>query len=157
MATLVELDRKDRELLSLLQRDCRQSQAALAAQLNLSESSVRRRIDVLRANGVIAREVALLAPERVPGITVIVQVMFERESLEATTRFRQRMRALAEVQQCYSVSGAVDFVLLVRAADLASYEQWGQRELMADPAIRRYDSLVVWSTVKFETALALGE
>ena len=108
----MELDQKVRELLSLLQRDCRQSQASLAAQVNLSESSVRRRIDALRASGVIQREVALLAPERVAGIQVIVQVMFERESPEASARFRQRMRALVEVQQCYSVAGAVDFVLL---------------------------------------------
>ena len=149
------LDAKDKALLTLLQEDARQGLASLASRTHMSESSVRRRIDALRREGVIQREVALLDRTRIEGVQVIVQVSFERESLDSVHAFQKRMRALPEVAQCYSVSGPVDFVLLVHASDPAAYEQWGRRELMKDPAVRRYDSMVVWSTVKFDPSVPL--
>jgi Lrp/AsnC family transcriptional regulator, leucine-responsive regulatory protein len=154
MSALV-LDQIDMELLDCLQSDCRISQAELGFRMHLSESSVRRRLDILRKNGVIAREVAIVDPERVSGVRVLVNVCFERESPELYGRFRLRMLALEEVMQCYSVAGGVDFILMVYAPDLPSYERWGERELMSWPEIRRYDSHVVWSTVKFSTKLPL--
>ncbi|NYZ61933.1 Lrp/AsnC family transcriptional regulator [Luteimonas deserti] len=149
------LDAKDRALLALLQEDARQGPGRLAARSHMSESSVRRRIEALRRDGVIQREVAVLDRNLMPGIQVIVQVSFERESPELLQRFQTRMRQLPEVTQCYSVSGAVDFVLVVHAADPAAFERWGQRELTADPVVRRYESMVVWSTVKFDGAVPL--
>jgi DNA-binding Lrp family transcriptional regulator len=149
------LDAIDRELLEHLQDSTRITHAALAERVHLSESAVRRRIEHLRTQGVIAREVAILAPEHIGGVTLIVSVSFERESPEIYERFRQRMRELPEVMQCYSVAGAIDFVLIVRAKDLASFEAWGERELMRLPEIRRYDTQVVWSTVKFSTKCSL--
>jgi Lrp/AsnC family transcriptional regulator, leucine-responsive regulatory protein len=150
------LDAIDRQLLDLMQDSARLTPAYLAERVNLSESAVRRRVEILRSRGVIACEVAILAPELIGGVHLIVSVSFERESPEIYERFRQRMRALPEVMQCYSVAGAIDFVLIVRAKDLQSFEAWGERELMQRPEIRRYDSQVVWSTVKFTTKCALS-
>jgi DNA-binding Lrp family transcriptional regulator len=149
------LDLTDRQLLDLLQTSVRLSHAELAERVHLSESSVRRRIEQLRSSGVIEREVAILSADAIGGVTVIVSLSFERESPELYARFRKRMQDLPEVMQCYSVAGAVDYILMVRAADLPSFERWGERELMSWPEIRRYDSQVVWSTVKFQTKFSL--
>jgi Lrp/AsnC family transcriptional regulator, leucine-responsive regulatory protein len=152
----IDLDAIDRQLLDLMQDSTRLTPSHLAERVNLSESAVRRRIEILRRRGVIAGEVAILAPAHIGGVQVIVSVSFERESPESYERFRQRMRDLPEVMQCYSVAGAIDFVLIVRANDLQSFEAWGERELMQRPEIRRYDSQVVWSTVKFTTKYPLS-
>ncbi|MEM6785691.1 MAG: Lrp/AsnC family transcriptional regulator [Bacteroidota bacterium] len=150
------LDSLDRALLTELQADNQQTHAQLGAKVGLSASSVRRRVTALRERGVIEAEVAVLAPEAV-GVQAIVFVTFGEESIDGDDSFRQRMRAAPEVQQCYSVAGDVDYVLVVHAPDLASYEAWGKRVLMADPTIRRYDTHLVWSRIKFSTAIPLVE
>jgi Lrp/AsnC family transcriptional regulator, leucine-responsive regulatory protein len=150
-----ELDSLDRALLSLLQRNTRQTYSELAAKVHLSESSTRRRVDAMRSNGVIDAEVALVNPEMIGGVQVIVSVMFERESPELYAQFREHIRKLDCVQQCYSVAGDVDFVLIVHAPDLVSFERFGEQALMGFPGLRRYSSQVIWSRVKFSTQMPL--
>jgi Lrp/AsnC family transcriptional regulator, leucine-responsive regulatory protein len=145
------LDNFDLQLLDLLQQDTRLTHAELGERVHLSASAVRRRIERMRADGVIAQEVALLNPALFEGISVIVMVSFAQESPEIYAEFRRRMIACEEVLQCYSVAGGVDFILLVAARSPADYERWGEATLMSDSNIRRYDSHVVWSEVKFIT------
>ncbi len=146
------MDSFDREILRIVQRDNRLSHAELGERVGLSASSVRRRLTALREAGVIQAEVAILDPDK-DHITVVVLIAFHHETVEAYEAFKERMRAAPEVSQCYSVAGEVDFVLVVHAPDQGTYERWGERELMSDPAIRRYDSHIVWSRVKFSTAI----
>ena len=146
------LDDFDRELLALVQRDNQRTHADLGEEVGLSASSVRRRLARLRSSGVIEADVAIVNPDK-ERITVLVTVVFQRESLEADRDFKRRMREAPEVSQCYSVAGGLDFVLVVHAEDLAAYEAWGEETLMADPWIRRYDSHIDWSRVKFSTAV----
>jgi Lrp/AsnC family transcriptional regulator, leucine-responsive regulatory protein len=153
---LMQLDAFDRHILNLLQDDCTQSHAALGDQVGLSGSAVRRRIQSMRRAGVIAREVALLGPKARPGgITVLVAVTFERETVAAYDTFRARMRAEPRVQQCYATAGQSDFMLVVAAESPQDYEIWGEECLMTLPGLKRYESYVVWSTVKFATKQTL--
>ena len=148
------LDALDLALLRLVQANNRLTHDRLGAAVGLSPSAVRRRLRVLRETGVIEADVAVVAPEAA-GVQALVHVTFGEESVEADEAFRRRMREAPEVSQCYAVSGDVDYILMVHAADLQSYEAWGKRVLMSDPAIRRYDTNLVWSRVKFSTAVPL--
>jgi Lrp/AsnC family transcriptional regulator, leucine-responsive regulatory protein len=145
----IALDQFDYDLLDLLQSDCQLTHSALGEKVNLSASAVRRRIERMRAEGVIEREVAVLGAALRQGITVIVSLTFAQESPAIYDEFRRRMLALSEVTQCYSVAGSIDFFLIVAAKNPASYEQWGEQHLMSDSNIKRYESHVVWSEVKF--------
>ena len=149
------MDEFDHEILAIVQRDNRLSHAAIGEQVGLSPSSVRRRLAALRESGAIESDVSIL---RSMGgmVTVIVMVNFREESVERYRAFEARMMEEDAVVQCYRVAGPMDFVLIVQAPDLETYEAWGQRELMSDPAIGRYDSHIVWSRVKFTTALPSG-
>lgn len=153
---MAPLDPLDRALLAEVQLNNQQTHADLGAKVGLSASSVRRRLMALRRRGVIAAEVSILAPEAV-GIQAIVFVSFGEESREHDEAFRERMRDIPEVQQCYAVSGNIDYVLIVNAPNLSSYETWGKRVLMQDPAIRRYDTHLVWRRVKFSTSIPVNE
>ena len=148
------LDDYDHALLRLVQEDNQRTHADLGAEVNLSASSVRRRLAKLRRHGVIQKDVSIVDPGQI-GITALVFVTFQQESLESVRAFRQRMVDAPEVSQCYSVAGGVDYVLVAHAADLGAYEAWSEAALMDDPAIRRYDTHIVWSRVKFSTSLAL--
>lgn len=146
------LDSFDHEILEIVQADNLRTHAEIGERVGLSASSVRRRLAKLRASGVIEADVSIVNPDKTR-ITVIVTVVFEHESLEGDREFKRRMREAPEVSQCYSVAGQTDFILVVHARDHSEYEKWGERELMSDPRIRRYDSHIAWSRVKFTTAV----
>ena len=150
------MDLLDAKILDILQTDCTLAHAAIGERVGLSGSAVRRRIQALRRSGAIAREVAILGEKAAPaGITVLAFGSFDRESVTAYDSFRKMMRADPAVLQCYATSGPIDFALVVSARDPADYEAWGERVLMAHPSLRRFDSHVVWSTVKFTTKRTL--
>lgn len=146
------MDKLDGQILEILQVDCTMPHARIGERVGLSGSAVRRRIQALRSSGVIAREVAILGEKtNAAGITVVVTVAFEKETKRDYDAFRALMRKDDRVLQCYATAGQFDFVLVVTAESPEDYEAWGERVLMSNSALRRYDSFVVWSTVKFST------
>lgn len=148
----MQLDMLDRRILAILQDDCTLSHARIGEEVGLSGSAVRRRVQAMRDGGVIEREVAIIAGQAgIGGITVVVSVTFERETREAYDAFREAMRQEDRVLQCYATAGQFDFIVIVAAKSTEDYESWGEATLMNNPALRRYDSFVVWSTVKFTT------
>lgn len=146
------MDTFDRRLLSLLQTNNMQTNEALAEQLGLSPTAVRRRARRLREEGIIRADVSLIEPSKV-GISVIVQVRFEKESNATYAAFKRRMLATPEISQCYTVSGDVDFIVIGHFPDLQVYDQWVEAELLADAAVARSTTNIVYRTVKFETAI----
>lgn len=151
------MDHFDLHILDLVQRNNLQSHAAIGDQVGLSGSAVRRRLTTLHRDGVISADVSIINPAALPShVTVIVAVTFERETPASTRAFRAQMIADPQVIQCWSVAGQFDFMMVVHASDPSAYEAWGERALLPNPDIRRYDSFVVWSSVKHTTALPLG-
>lgn len=144
-----KLDVHDRQLLLAMQVSTRRTLEELSRLVALSPSSVRRRLDRLRSSGAIRAEIALLDPAVLEqGIRVLTMVSFAKEGSSVYREFRRRIVSEPRVLQCFSISGQFDFALLVAARDPADYEQWGERVLLSNPSIGRYDSFVVWSTVK---------
>jgi Lrp/AsnC family transcriptional regulator, leucine-responsive regulatory protein len=142
------LDQFDRAILALVKKNNQQTHAQIGEKVGLSPSAVRRRLAVMRAASVIEADVSITAMEA-SGLAFHVSITFREESTEAYAGFRDQILADPAVSQCYSVSGDVDFVLIVHACTPASYEAWGHRVLMANPAIGRYSSALVWSRTKF--------
>jgi Lrp/AsnC family transcriptional regulator, leucine-responsive regulatory protein len=111
------LDDLDRKLLDLLQQDADRSLCQLGEAVGLSPSAVQRRLTRYRSSGVIARQVAVLDPDAVPGtVLACVLVTLERESKRHHSSFRERMRASPEVQQCYDLAGEWDYLTIVVAS-----------------------------------------
>ena len=148
----IPLDDFDRRLLTEVQIDNRRPHHVLGERVGLSPSAVRRRLARLREAGVITADVSLVSP-RASGETVIVGVRMEKESAATYAAFKARMIDCAEVSQCYSVSGEVDFILVVHIADMERYDDWIAEHLLSDPDIARSTAHIVYSRVKYETAL----
>jgi len=154
MTNIAALDPFDRALLDLVQRDNQLTHAALGEQVGLSASAVRRRLKVLRDTGVISRDVSILAPGQA-GVTLITTLSFGEESVEVYDAFDQQILDTPEILQGYAVAGTDDYVLIITAPSLSWYEDWAKAAFMSNPAIRRYDTRVVWSCKKFDTAVTL--
>lgn len=149
------LDALDRRILEAVQRDCRRSPERMAEDLAASPASIRRRLNRLRERGVIAAEVALLDPALIEGVEIIVAVTMKEESRSGYAAFRRMVAALPEIRQCYSVTGDIDVMLHVHMPDMATFERWVDEHILADAAVLRCTSHVVYSRMKFETAVAL--
>lgn len=150
--TTDDLDSFDLRILDIVQRDASLTHHEIGEKVGLSASAVRRRLTALRSNGVICADVSLLDPNR-SGVILIVMLSFGEESPEIYDAFDQQMRSLPEVKQSYHVAGVNDYTLVVHGPSLQWYEDWSKATLMNNPAIRRYETMVVWSCKKFETAL----
>ena len=153
----MELDDFDRRLLDAVQEDSRRTGEALAAMVGLSPAACLRRLQRLRAAGVIEREVAIVDPRFTPTrLGLIVNVTLERERPDLIDDFARSMRRAPEVSQCYYVTGAVDFVLLVSVADMEAYREFTSRHLFGSN-VRRFETMVVMGRMKFGTGVPMAD
>lgn len=152
------LDAFDYRILQRWQADTRLPAKTIADEVGLSVAAVQRRLKRLRDSGVIRREVAELDPRplQLP-VTCVVMVDLERESAADLERFRRKMLAAAEVQQCYYVTGQSDFVLIVLVSDMQAYDAFTRRALLDDANVRSFTTHVALERVKTGVGLALRD
>jgi Lrp/AsnC family leucine-responsive transcriptional regulator len=152
----VELDDFDRRLLDALQEDNRRTGEDLAAIVGLSPAACLRRAQRLRDEKVIERDVSILAPEAIGRrLTMVVLVTLEREGPAFVDAFKRAMQQAPEVMQCYYVTGAADFVLVLTADDMVDYEDFTRRYLFARN-VRRFETMAVMDRVKIGTAIPMA-
>ena len=143
------LDAFDREILRRMQVDARATGEDIGAEIGLSAAAVQRRIQRLRKSGVILAEVAIVDPVALgQAMTFVVGVELEHERADMLDAFRRAARADPNVQQCYYVTGAADFILIVLARDMADFEAFTRRLLFDNSNIRRFTTSVVMSRDK---------
>ena len=152
----ITLDPTDLRLLELLQRDASLTNQDLAERAHVSPATCLRRVRRLVDTGVIERRVALLSPERLGhGLTAIVEITLDRQGAEHLGAFEQRAVAEAAVQQCYRVSPGPDFVLVVWAADMPSYQELVERLFTQDANVRQVKAYFSVIRAKFQPAIGL--
>jgi len=136
-------DNIDRKLLELVQRDADINAEALGEKIGLSASAVLRRLKRLKADGTIVANVALVDPARVGRPTFfIVALEVERERPELMGRLRQWLGGEDQVQQAFYVTGSADFILVITAADVDSYDSLMSRLMADNPNVRRFTTNV---------------
>ena len=140
---MIDLDDFDRRILALLQANSRRTGAELSAAVGLSPAACLRRLQRLRDEGVIAREVALVAPEyRERKVAVFVLLTFERDRPDREDQFTRRMREAPEVVQCYHVTGSADYLLGIEVADLEDYQRFTKLHFY-ESYVKRFETHVV--------------
>lgn len=156
MTSITALDELDKRILQYLQQDSSLSNQDLAAKVHASPPTCLRRVKRLMDTGVIARQVAILAPEKVgAGLTAIVEITLDVQTSEKMQEFEQLAAAEKTVQQCYRVSPGPDFVLIIQVADMNAYHQLAHRLFATQSNIRNVRSFFSMFRSKFETYLAL--
>lgn len=77
------------------------------------------------------------------------------ESARAARAFRDKVLAGGVVQQCYGVTGAADYVLVVVVADLPAYEAFCEDCLLHDANVRSFTTQIVLDAAKRGGALEI--
>ena len=141
------LDEFDHKLLELLQRDASATLSELGDAIGLSPSAVQRRMTRYRQEGLM-RQVAVLDPLSLGSTLAAVWVTMERESAERHAAFHARVRAAPEVQQCYTLAGEWDYLVILATTGVAHCREVADRLFMDEGNIKRYETRMVFDVVK---------
>ena len=148
------LDEIDRRILNTLQVDASHTNAELAALVHVSPPTCLRRVKQLMDNGVIERQVALVAPEQVGArLTAIVEITLDVQAADRMEEFEQVVALEAAVLQCYRVAPGPDFVLVVQVADMPAYHALAHRLFTTHSNVRNVKAYFSTFRSKFETRI----
>jgi len=153
------LDRFDLTLLDLVQRDDSRTADSLAHEVPLSPSAIARRLRRLRAEGWIARTIALLPPKLTSRrLRAIVSVQLsEHADRSGIQSLLDRIARTAQIQFCYEIAGSYDLLLLFDCAHMEEFTGIAEAVLTSHPTVHRYETSFVKREVKFAPFVELSE
>ncbi len=123
-----ELDKIDRQLLRLIQKDATLTTAELADKVGLSPSPCARRIKRLEQECIINGYRAMVSRNAVGiAMTVFVEVSLNNHQASSVDEFERVIVEMDDVISCHVVSGAYDYLLEVVSRDLTGYEEFTRK------------------------------
>lgn len=137
----MELDTTDSQIIELLQRDGRISNADLAARIHRSESACHRRVRQLESAGVIEGYAAVVNRAAIgKPVNVFVEIALASMREEDLHAFEEAVRGCDDVITCFFMTGDADYLLHIAAADTEDYERIYRSHLSRFPGIARIRS-----------------
>ncbi|WP_295542640.1 winged helix-turn-helix transcriptional regulator [uncultured Pseudacidovorax sp.] len=149
MTEFATLDRIDRKILDILQREGRIAITDLAQRVGLSTSPCSERVKRLERTGVISGYHARVAPEALGKmLLVFVEIKLSSKSADVFDKVRNELLHMPEVLECHLVSGGFDYLVKARLRGMGEY-----RHLLGDilkklPVPAESHSYVVMEEVK---------
>lgn len=154
----MELDKIDRKILAILQRNNRIANVELADEVGLSPPACHKRVKRLRDENVIVGDVSLVDPELTGNkLTLLVSVEMERDRKDLYDAFKRVISKAPEVRHCYQITGNYDFMMVITVPDIQAYESFVDRVLHTEANIRKFQTSVSLRTVKSSTEIPLGQ
>ena len=153
----MELDRYDRKILDVLQREGRISNQELAERIGLSPSPCLRRVRALEDAGVIAGYRAVLDAGRLGlSLLALIHISMDRHTPERFANFEARVAELPEVLECLLVTGQdADYQLKVIVRDMEAYQVLLLNKITRIEGVSGVHSSFVMRRVVDTTALPL--
>ena len=151
-----DIDRIDRRILDVLQRDGRISNLKLAESVALSPTAVLARVQRLTREGYILGYEARLNPLKLgAGMLVFVEVLLDRTTPNVFEQFRAAVQVQEAILECHMVAGGFDYLLKTRMADMAAFRAFAGSVLWQLPGVRETRTYAVMEEVKNSSRLPL--
>lgn len=153
-----KLDRIDRKILEVIQRNGDISNIELAERVNLSPSPCSRRVKQLEEAGIIDKQVTLLNKEALGlPLTVFINVSLEKQFTKTLENFERSIAGYSEVQECSLITGSdADYLLKVLMPDMSYYEKFLLKELNQIEGVSSIRTSFVMRQVLNRTELPLS-
>ncbi|MDP3267807.1 MAG: Lrp/AsnC family transcriptional regulator [Legionella sp.] len=152
------LDKMDRKILNILQRDNQITNQALAEKIGISAPPCFRRVKRLRDDGIILNDVSLVDPFKVgKPLIVFVNITLEKQREDLLAHFERKMSEEPEIMQCYFVSGDTDYLLIIHVKDMNDYNDFARRVFANEPNIKQFRSSFCLNRTKYNTQVVLSE
>lgn len=157
MTNSSDLDGYDRKILALLQDDARLTNNDLSEAVHLSPSQCSRRRARLENDGFVRGYHARLDGEKVGfGMVNLISVTIATHNRNNARRFGDLVRRLPEVQEAYSLTGEMDYLIKVVTPDLKSLSAFVSDVLLLDESVQRVKTAIVLETLKDTSAVPVA-
>lgn len=151
-------DDTDYKIMRTLQRNSSYTTKELAAIVELSPTPTYERVKRLEKEGYIKGYVAMLDAAKLEvGFSVYCNVKMKHNDRAVARQFKELIRELPEVTECYNVSGQFDYLLRVHAPDMAYYRRFILDTLGSLEYVASMESVFVMSEFKRTHELPLPQ
>ena len=156
MEKRIKLDKKDRQILKILQKNGRITNAQLALDVGLSPAPTLERVKKLENSGIIDSYHAHLNHAALGlGVSTFVKVTLKGHNKESINRFANEIQKVDEVVECHHTTGSADFMLKVVAQDIPAYQELMLESITEIMEINEIESMVILSTLKDTKAVPI--
>ena len=151
-----KLDRIDRMILDILQKQGRIAISELAAMVNLSTTPCSERVKRLERDGIIMGYHARLSPELLDKrLLVFLEIKLSAKSGDVFEQVARDLADIPEVLECHLISGEFDYLVKARLKEMSAYRKLLGNILKKLPASASSHSYVVMEEVKEDWLLQL--
>jgi Lrp/AsnC family transcriptional regulator, leucine-responsive regulatory protein len=155
----MELDRYDRQILSILQQEGRITNQELADRIGLSASPCLRRVQAIEKSGLITGYRALL-DARALGLSLmaLIHISMDQHTPERFEHFESKVKDIPQVMECLLITGqASDYQLKVVVKDMDAYQELLLNRITRIPGVTGVHTSFVLRRVVDTTMLPLDE
>jgi len=146
----------DRRILRQLQADPALSTADLAERAGTTPATCARRIERLRASGILKGQHAVVHwPALGYHVEVSLRITLDKTQRNAFDEFLDAARDIPEVVEMQTFLGRVDVRLSVLARDMAHYQTLYRSRILTLPHINDIEALMLLSSIKTGQGLPL--
>jgi Lrp/AsnC family leucine-responsive transcriptional regulator len=144
-----ELDRIDRKILGILQRNGRIAVTELSEQVGLSPTPCAERIRRMEREGTITGYHARVDPAALGlKLLVFVEIKLSAKSGDVFDRVKRELQFVPQVMECHLVSGDFDYLIKARIREMSEYRQLLGDVLKKLPGAAESRSYVVMEEIR---------
>ena len=143
------MDKIDRKLISLLQKDSTISNFDLSQEIGLSASACLSRTKRLKKLGVIKGFTAIIDEKKV-GLDVLTFtfVNLSHHDRKAASMFVKKIEEIPQILECHNVTGNWDYLLKIVSRNISSYRDFVIDRLLAIPGVNKIETLMILKSDK---------
>ena len=143
------LDKIDRKILDILQRNGRITNVELAEMVGISAPPCLRRVRALEEAGFIKSYHAKLDQTALGyGVTVFAMVKLNSQAEADLQKFEAHVLSLPMVRAVHMLAGDMDYILKIVAKDWDSYQELLTRDLTTAPNVNSIKSSLAMRSVR---------
>jgi len=144
-----DVDRIDREILSLLAKDARTTNKDLAGTVGLSQSACLERVRRLSERGLLLGAHADVDPAAFGiGVQAFVAVQLKRHTRSAVARFEKSAIELPQVVALYHLTGRNDYLAHAVAQDMDHLRDFTLDAITSLPEVARVETSLLFKAEK---------
>ena len=145
----MKIDRTDKKILEILQKNAKITNAKLSKQIGLSPAPTLERVRKLESRGIISGYHAKLNMSKVGlGVSTFVMVSLKGHNKKNLQSFLDKIKDVENIVECHHITGSGDFILRIVAEDIESYQELMLDKVSEIEVTDRLQSMVILSTFK---------
>jgi len=144
------LDRTDRAIVGLLQKDARLSNKEIASRVGIAQSTCSERVRRLERTGVFEGFHADVDLRQLGvGLQAMIAVRLQRHETSQVGRFREYAERLPEVVAFYHMAGTDDFLVHVVVRDSDHLRDIAMGAFTAQPEVTHIETSIIFEHTRF--------